>query len=262
MLEGTISDLQMIHVKLAPDGPVDGIPLWTVLTGKSTLLSDSTHLAWDPTLPEGMQMFLVSETLPAGELGPVDTEYEVSADVDMGARCLMGRYWIPAGHGISSDEWLTPAWMLKLLGPFDLDPCAAVNRPWDVAETNYTDVEDGLVKPWHGRVWLNPPFSKGMNRWIIRLAQHRNGLGILPLRSTDTNWFHDSIWNRADAVLFLRGRVRFCDSNGEEAGPCPMATLIVAYGDANAYRLSRAVQTSTRTLFARGRLLNLWNLWA
>jgi hypothetical protein len=85
MLEGTIGDTQMILVTLKPDGPVDGVPVWTVLSGNSTLLSDPTHPAWDKTLPEGMQSFLVSETLPAGELGPVDTEYEVSADVDMGA---------------------------------------------------------------------------------------------------------------------------------------------------------------------------------
>ena len=85
MLEGTIADFQMIHVRLAPDGPVDGPPQWSVISGKSTLLSDPAHPAWDATLAEGMQIFLVSETLPSGELGPVDTEYEVSADVDMGA---------------------------------------------------------------------------------------------------------------------------------------------------------------------------------
>lgn len=29
----------------------------------------------------------------------------------------------------TTTTWLTPPWMLDMLGPFDLDPCAAVGRP-------------------------------------------------------------------------------------------------------------------------------------
>jgi hypothetical protein len=86
MLEGTIGDTQMVLVRLAPDGPVDGAPVWTVISGNSTLLSDPTHPAWDDTLAEGMQMFLVSETLPTDTAGPVDTQYQVTADVQMGTQ--------------------------------------------------------------------------------------------------------------------------------------------------------------------------------
>lgn len=85
MLEGSIGDTQMVLVTLHPDGPVDGVPQWSVVSGNSTLLSDPAHPSWDSTLADGMQMFLVSETLPAGDPGPDDTEYQVSADVDMGA---------------------------------------------------------------------------------------------------------------------------------------------------------------------------------
>src|SRR5262245_8770639 len=83
-IEGTINDRQMVLVTLAPDGPVDGVPAWSVKSGNGTLRSDPTHAGWDASLPEGYQMFLVSETLPNGETGPVTTVYEVSADVDMG----------------------------------------------------------------------------------------------------------------------------------------------------------------------------------
>ena len=49
------------------------------------------------------------------------------------------------------DEWLTPQNILSALGPFDLDPCAPINRPWDMAARHYTVADDGLSKPWAGR---------------------------------------------------------------------------------------------------------------
>lgn len=32
-----------------------------------------------------------------------------------------------------TDEWLTPPEILGELGPFDLDPCAPLTRPWGTA---------------------------------------------------------------------------------------------------------------------------------
>jgi len=29
----------------------------------------------------------------------------------------------------NKDEWLTPPYIIKALGEFDLDPCAPINRP-------------------------------------------------------------------------------------------------------------------------------------
>lgn len=48
----------------------------------------------------------------------------------------------------NSEEWLTPPQLLRALGPFNLDPCAPVNRPWDMAARHYTVLDDGLSKPW------------------------------------------------------------------------------------------------------------------
>ena len=38
----------------------------------------------------------------------------------------------PAGKG-RSEVWITPPWILRALGPFDLDPCAADQQPWPTA---------------------------------------------------------------------------------------------------------------------------------
>lgn len=35
--------------------------------------------------------------------------------------------------------WLTPPHVVDALGPFDLDPCASTDRPWDTAAKHYTE---------------------------------------------------------------------------------------------------------------------------
>ena len=84
------------------------------------------------------------------------------------------------------NEWLTPPSILQRLGTFDLDPCAPVNRPWDIAAHHYTVEDDGLRLPWHGRVFCNPPYDKALiAQFIQRCAEHRNAVALTFVR-TDT----------------------------------------------------------------------------
>jgi hypothetical protein len=131
-----------------------------------------------------------------------------------------------------NDEWLTPPEILAALGRFDLDPCAPVVRPWDTAAEHYTVEDDGLVRPWHGRVWLNPPFNRyGIGRWLERMAAHGNGVALVAAR-TETDWFFRYVWDRATALLFLRGRPHFHYVDGTRApfnSGAPI--LLAAYGE-------------------------------
>lgn len=102
----------------------------------------------------------------------------------------------------TSDIWLTPPSILEALGDFDLDPCAAIHRPWDTARHHYTAEDDGLSRPWFGRIWLNPPYGKELPVWLKRLAQHGDGISLVAAR-TETRWFHDLIWEAADGILFF-----------------------------------------------------------
>ena len=135
-----------------------------------------------------------------------------------------------------SQTHLTPHWVVDALGPFDLDPCAADPRPWDCAKVNYTEAQDGLSQPWHGRVWLNPPFDRyKVGAWIERLYKHGNGIALLHAR-TEAGWFQPC-W-KADALLFLRRRLHFCQQDGTPHLANSGAPLVlVAFGRDNADRL-------------------------
>lgn len=132
------------------------------------------------------------------------------------------------------DEWLTPPDLLAKLGPFDLDPCSPVVRPWPTAERHFTWKDNGLVKPWSGRVWCNPPYGPEASRWLGRLAEHGNGIALIFARTETDAWF-SHIWPRAAAVLFLRGRLTFCHVSGQR-GACSAGTpsALIAYGQLNA----------------------------
>ena len=109
-----------------------------------------------------------------------------------------------------TDIWLTPREMVEALGPFDLDPCSQERPPWKVASNIVTESQDGLATPWNGLVWMNPPFSR-VWEFMTRFIEHGNGIGLVAAR-TDTKWFQE-VW-KADALFFLKGRVRFCYADG------------------------------------------------
>lgn len=136
-----------------------------------------------------------------------------------------------------TDEWLTPPEIVEAMGPFELDPCSPVNRPWPTATRHYTIEDDGLSKPWEGRVWLNPPYGPETDRWLKRLAEHGNGIALIFAR-TETAMFFEHVWSKADSLLFIQGRLHFHYVDGTRAkanagGP----SVLIAYGDGNANML-------------------------
>lgn len=131
------------------------------------------------------------------------------------------------------DEWLTPPLLLDALGTFDLDPCAAINRPWDTAARHYTIADNGLAKPWEGRVYCNPPYGLEAAKWLARCADHGNAIALIFAR-TETKMFFDHVWGRADALLFIEGRLHFHHVDGSRAKANSGApSVLVAYGKNN-----------------------------
>lgn len=127
------------------------------------------------------------------------------------------------------DEWLTPPDIIKVLGPFDLDPCAPIVRPWPTATRHLTIEDDGLRHHWEGRVWCNPPYGQQTAAWLSRMAKHSNGIALVFAR-TETKMFFDHVWQSATGLLFIEGRLHFYHSNGEKAkGNSGAPSVLVAY---------------------------------
>ena len=135
-------------------------------------------------------------------------------------------------HANKSVDWYTPKWIFDAIGlQFDLDPCQPEGGvPWIPATSYYTIADNGLSSEWHGRVWLNPPYGKFTKDWLAKMHQHRNGISLLFAR-TDCAWFHDYC-AKADAILFLQGRIKFVDglqaTGGSGAGS---GSMLIAWGD-------------------------------
>ncbi len=144
-------------------------------------------------------------------------------------------------HKGATDEWLTPPELVRVLGPFDLDPCSPVKRPWDTAKMHYTINDNGLAKPWAGRVWLNPPYGPATGKWLARLADYGDGIALIFAR-TETRMFFMNVWNKADAVLFMEGRIHFYRPNGTKSLHNSGApSVLVAYGSKNAQCLEHTM---------------------
>lgn len=138
-----------------------------------------------------------------------------------------------------TDVWLTPPFILKALGEFDLDPCSSLNRPWDTAKKHYTIEDDGILQPWNGRVWCNPPYGKAMNPFLKKMVDHGDGI-VLIFARTETKAFFDYVWNGADAIMFLKGRLKFHYPDGKQGGTAGSPSVLIAYGINNVKALENS----------------------
>lgn len=137
------------------------------------------------------------------------------------------------------DEWLTPPNIIKSLGEFDLDPCSSVGRPWDTATNHFTIIDDGLTKDWFGRVWCNPPYGLEAVKWLRKMADHGSGIALIFAR-TETKMFFSEVWPKANALLFIEGRLHFHHSCGTRAKANSGApSVLIAYSDIDAEILSK-----------------------
>lgn len=139
---------------------------------------------------------------------------------------------------MANDDWITPEHIIKALGPFDLDPCAHPMQPWPTARQMIAPPADGLAQEWYGRVWLNPPYSRGQPPlWLERLINHPTGGIALLNMSANALWFHRAVWGSATAVLIPRSRIAFCHATGTPGSSPRYDNVFVAYRMENAGRL-------------------------
>lgn len=140
-----------------------------------------------------------------------------------------------------NNEWYTPEAIVEAvrqtLGGIDLDPASSDKANAVVrSDAIYTALDDGLIQPWSGRVFLNPPYSSDLvGRFVAKLVEHvRSGdvsaAVVLVNNATETAWFGDLV-EIASAVVFPRGRIRFWRPAGTLGAPL-QGQAIVYIGEA------------------------------
>jgi hypothetical protein len=133
---------------------------------------------------------------------------------------------------VKTHIWLTPPEIVTALGPFDLDPASHPDRPWPTAQTHFTENDNGLLREWFGRVWLNPPYdTHSIDAWMEKMAMHNKGTSLLFAR-TDRNTFHNYVFPVADSIFYFKQRLHFYDLQGRRAphnGGAP--SVLIAYGE-------------------------------
>ena len=163
-------------------------------------------------------------------------------------------FYTHAGNSSTHQAWETPAALLAALASvfqrFDLDPCARRRSRSRVrARVHFTHEDDGLSLPWHGVVFVNPPYGRTLGLWVAKARREveegraRTVVGLLPARP-DTAYWHEHVAGRA-VVYFLRGRLRFSD--GEQAAPFPSALVVWGAQPETILALDRALPDAWRT---------------
>lgn len=142
------------------------------------------------------------------------------------------------GHqsaNVVTNEYITPEWVVKGLGIFELDPCSPIIKPRPTALQHYTIEDNGLILPWgDNRVFLNPPYSRGeVTPWLILMSKHRHGI-LLTFNRSDRQDHHLYVLPIASSQFLLNGRITFENNFGTPYpanGGAP--NVLYAYGEEN-----------------------------
>ena len=131
-------------------------------------------------------------------------------------------------------EWETPQDLFDKLNTeycFTIDVAATPENA--KCPTFITKEQDALTQPWHGRVWCNPPYGRGIvTKWVEKATEeYWTGnaqiiVMLLPAR-TDTKWFHEYVYGAIGVdVGFIRGRLKF----GGAKNSAPFPSMLVYWG--------------------------------
>lgn len=135
-----------------------------------------------------------------------------------------------------SPEWYTPPEIIEAVivlfgGTIDLDPCSNSHTDPNVpALEHFTREDDGLTRAWHGRVYMNPPYGRGIAPWISKVREEYENGGVteavvLVKSATDTVWFR--ILSERFPRCEVTGRLHFSGCSA----PAPFPSTIFYLGD-------------------------------
>lgn len=86
------------------------------------------------------------------------------------------------------DGWCTPPYITRRLPEVDLDPCSNPRSTVRALRSySFESGTNGLLLPWYGSVFVNPPFSY-VDPWVARRHQ-ADSWCFLVLEDPSTRWW-------------------------------------------------------------------------
>lgn len=166
-------------------------------------------------------------------------EAEQMVLVDGYSRAYVPRDAAPGnGHTSLREDYYTPAEHIACvraaMDGIDLDPASSPLANKTVGARHiFTRAENGLVQPWEGRVFMNPPYGDEAPRWVAKLLMEfhagRIEQAIALLRvgaASGVSWF-PPLWEFP--LCFLPQRIKFVDPLGGPSSP-DHGSVFVALG--------------------------------
>ena len=124
-----------------------------------------------------------------------------------------------------SDKWMTPPAILDTLNQefkFNYDPCPIT---WKEGDT------DALEAEWGTSTFCNPPYSR-VGEFVKKASDEAKKGKVIVLLincATDTKWFHECIYGKAE-VRFFKGRISFINpKEPTKKVPAPRPSMLVVF---------------------------------
>lgn len=177
-------------------------------------------------------------TLPLPDGNPVVIPEEWKLPAEMRETPAIKSPTLTVLQSSESNEWYTPAAYVEaaraLMGGIDVDPASNEIANQVVQATRYyTRKENGLFRPWPGRVWLNPPYGfdggvSNQETWTRQLIErYTAGLTeeavLLVNANTEAKWFQPLY---AYLICFTNHRIRFYNAEGDSSQPTQGNALV------------------------------------
>lgn len=134
-----------------------------------------------------------------------------------------------------SNEHYTPGYLLdmvaEVMGGIDLDPCADPGKRVP-AHRHFAEEDNGLIMPWYGRVFMNPPYGPNTRRWVEKLiaqlaiGKTKEAITLTAAR-TDTRFF---ALLHGGPVCYVKGRLLFLNSSYDEQISAPFPSALRYFG--------------------------------
>ena len=162
-------------------------------------------------------------------------DLESAGSIREALRELAGPKPAHVSNNSGEEHWYTPHHLVEAArramgGVIDLDPASCEVANGIVQAAQFFDAEtDGLSQPWAGRVFLNPPYTRGLvDQFVQKFVDEPIDQGVILVNNfTDTS-AGQTLLRQCSAVCFLGGRVAFINQDGEEAGK-PLQGQMVGY---------------------------------